>query len=108
MFLFCARSGGDVVSVERLGDELHFKEVVRPSGHSVIRIIVYDSSKVAEMHGNLKKWSVTLSKVTFQVCLPSIVRPQRICEEFALFWKEGERDDRWTYAEASIREATTV
>ena len=47
-------SWGDVVSVERQGDDLYFKEVVRRSDHSVLRVIVFDTSKVGEMHDMLK------------------------------------------------------
>ena len=97
-------SWGDVVSVERRGNELHFKEVVRPSRHSVIRVIVYDSSQVAQVHENLKSMKCDTEQSHFRVCLQSIVRPLRICEKFGPFWKKGEADGRWTYEEASIRE----
>jgi hypothetical protein len=101
-------SWGDVVSVERHGDELHFKEVVRPSRHSVIRVIVYDTSKVGEMHDKLKKMKCD----TEQSHLPSLLTvdcpPTSDLRKIRAFLKKGEADGRWTYEEASIREATAT
>lgn len=97
-------SWGDVVSVERVADELHFKEVVRPSRHSVIRVIVYDSSKAAEMHDKLK----AMKCETEQSHLPSLLTvdcpPTADLGKIRAFLEEGEADGRWTYEEASIRE----
>jgi Domain of unknown function (DUF4265) len=51
-FLALGISWGDVVSAEREGNELQFRKVVKPSDHSVLRVIVHDTSKVGEMQTN--------------------------------------------------------
>src|SRR3954465_12191859 len=62
-------SWGDIVSVERKGDELHFRELVRTSGHSVLRVIVYDQSDVDEVHEKLRRMNCD----TEQSHLPSLL-----------------------------------
>jgi hypothetical protein len=99
-------SWGDVVSVERKDNELHFKEVVRPSDHSVIRVIVYDTSKVGEMHDKLREMDCD----TEQSHLPSLLTvdcpPSADLEQVLDFLGNGEAEERWTYEEASIRNAS--
>jgi hypothetical protein len=100
-------SWGDVVSVDRKDDELHFKEVVRPSDHSVLRVIVHDKSKVGEMHDKLKEMNCD----TEQSHLPSLLTvdcpPTAELRKVLDFLNEGEADGRWTYEEASIRNTPT-
>lgn len=100
-------SWGDVVSAEREGNELHFKEVVRPSDHSVLRVIVHDPSKVGEMHDKLNE----LGNDTEQSHLPSLltvdVPPAVDLQKVLDFLNVGETDGRWTYEEASIRDGST-
>ena len=101
-------SWGDVVSVERRGEGLYFKELVRPSRHSVIRVIVYDSSHIAGMHDTLKAMNCD----TEQSHLPSLLTvdcpPTADLQKIRAFLNQGEVDGRWTYEEASIRQGTAT
>jgi hypothetical protein len=101
-------SWGDVVSGEQKGDELHFKEVVRPSDHSVLRVIVHDKSKVGEMHDKLKEMNCDTEQSHLPSLLTVDVPPTADLRKVLDFLSEGEADGRWTYEEASIREATTA
>ncbi len=101
-------SWGDVVSVERRGDELHFKEIVRPSDHSVIRVIVYDKSKVGEMHDKLKEMKCDTEQSHLASLLTVDCPPTSDLRKVLDFLNEGEADGRWTYEEASIREGAAA
>ena len=48
-------SSGDVVSVDQFEDKLCFKKLVHPSGHSTLRVIVFDESEVAGVREMLKQ-----------------------------------------------------
>jgi hypothetical protein len=96
-------SWGDVVAVERKGDELHFKGVVHPSDHSVLRVIVYDQTKVGEMHDKLKEMNCDTEQSHIPSLLAVDVPPTSDLQEIREFLIDGEADDRWTYEEASIR-----
>ncbi len=99
-------SWGDVVSAERKGKELHFNEVVRPSQHSVLRVIVYDRSKVGEMHQKLKEMGTDTEQSHLPSLLTVDVPPAVDLDSLREFLREGEADDLWTYEEASIRHGT--
>ena len=45
---------GDVVSAKRIDDEFFFEKLLRPSGHSLVRIIVYDEAEVPKLCSELK------------------------------------------------------
>lgn len=96
-------SWGDVVSAVREGDELHFREVVQPSSHSVLRVIVFDPTKVDEVHEKLNEMKCDTEQSHLPSLLSVDVPPTVDLEEVLDFLREGEADDRWTYEEASIR-----
>lgn len=96
-------SWGDVVSVEREGDELHFKEVVRPSAHSVLRVIVFDQSEVDGLHEELKRMSCDTEQSHLPSLLSVDVPPTADLKEVRAFLDKGEADGRWEYEIASIR-----
>lgn len=98
-------SWGDVVSVEREGDELHFKDVVRPSAHSVLRVIVFDQSKVGEVHEALQQMNCDTEQSHIPSLLTVDVPPSVDLSEVRAFLDKGEAEGRWEYETASIRQA---
>lgn len=96
-------SWGDVVSAESVDNELHFKKVVRPSDHSVLRVIVYDSQKVNDMHEALHRMNLGTEQSHLPSLLAVDVPPTVELDKIIAFLEEGEADGRWTYEEASIR-----
>lgn len=93
----------DVVAVNQKGDELHFKRVVRPSGHSVLRIIVFDKSKVDEVHTTLQQMGCDTEQSHIPGLLSVDCPPSIAIEPVLEFLTRGERDGNWEYEEASIR-----
>lgn len=98
-------SWGDVVSVERKGDELHFKDVVIPSDHSVLRVIVFDQSKVSEAHNALQQLNCDTEQSHIPSLLTVDVPPLVDLKKVRAFLDKGEAEGRWEYETASIRHA---
>jgi hypothetical protein len=96
-------SWGDVVAVERHDDELHFKEVVHPSDHTVLRVIVYDQTRVGELHDKLKEMSCDTEQSHLPSLLTVDVPPTADLNKILEYLSDGEDEGRWTYEEASIR-----
>lgn len=96
-------SWGDIVSAEPKQGELRFKQLERQSGHSVLRIIVYDVSEVEDLRKDLQHLECDTEKShvpgLIAVDVPSTVSLDEVIE----FLKEGEKQDRWDYEEGSIR-----
>ncbi len=96
-------SWGDVVSVEELNGELHFKEVMRRSQNSVIRVIVYDHLDVQPLRAALEG----LRCETEQSHVPSLISvdisPSVSFDEVTTFLDSGESGGKWQYETASIR-----
>lgn len=93
----------DVVSVEREGNELHFTKIVRPSDHSVLRVIVFDESEIEKTRQNLQQIGCDTEQShipgLLSIDCPPSVEVNRVLE----FLASGEQDGRWEYEEASIR-----
>ena len=95
------------MSAEREGSELHFKEIVRRSTHSVLRVIMHDPSKVGEMHDKLNQMGSNTEESHLPSLLTVDVPPTVNLQKVLDFLNEGEADGRWTYEEASTRDGST-
>jgi len=93
----------DIVSASVEGDELEFKELVQPSGNSVLRIIAVDKSGVGKLREQLRQMQCEseLSDIPgfLSVEVPAIVNIDPILN----FLAAGEEEGRWEYEEGSIR-----
>jgi len=95
----------DVVDVEEQENELHFKSVVRPSGHSVLRIIVYDLPAVEELRESLRGLGCSSEASHIEGFLAVDVPPSVSLDEVRRFLDPGEAAERWEYEEGSLRHA---
>jgi hypothetical protein len=99
-------SFGDVVSAFIQGDKLCFRGLLEPSAHSVIRIIVFDTSEVESLRSSLRNMgcSSELSHISqlFTVDIPPSVSIKSIRE----LLDAGERRGDWEYEDASIRHSS--
>jgi hypothetical protein len=92
----------DVVSVQRKEGELHFEELVIPSAHSTIRVIVFNEKHVESLRQSLTRLgcSSELNKTKLiSVDIPPEVNYSKVIELLA----KGEEDELWGYEEAAIR-----
>lgn len=53
---------GDIVSATAEQQELRFQEVVRPSGHSTLRLIIYDEKDIPSVGALLEELGCTIER----------------------------------------------
>lgn len=99
-------SYGDIVSAFNQDDKLCFRQLLVPSAHSVVRVILFDTSGVESLRSSLQDMgcSSELSHVShlFAVDIPPSVSLKSIRE----LLDAGERRGDWEYEEASIRHSS--
>jgi hypothetical protein len=93
----------DIVSVEEVEDEIYFKQLVTPSGHSVLHVVVFDESKIDVLLKTLKHMSCDIEQsnipILFSVDIPESIDIQPIID----FLQQGQDSGFWEYSEASLR-----
>ena len=101
-------STGDVVSVQQVGSDLYFKELIRPSGNSVFRLYFYDESEVKATRENFRmlgcEWTQSIFATVIAVEIPSAVP----IESVAALIEEGAESGHWEYEQASLRHPVAV
>ena len=101
-FFIKGLSTDDVISASTVDGELHFKEIVRPSGNSILRVVVYDAS-VEQLRHDLQQLNCETELCNipgfFSVEVPASVDIRPVLD----FLLKGENEGRWEYEEASVR-----
>jgi hypothetical protein len=94
----------DVVAAIPDRGVLQYKDVVQPSGHSTLRIIVYEESQAAEVRALFKRMgcSTELSHVPGLIAVD--VPPSVSLESLRRMLDEGRSQGRWDYEEACLAE----
>ena len=94
----------DIVSATLEGEVLQYSDVVQPSGHSTLRVIVYDESQVAEVRALFKQMgcSTELSHIPGLIAID--VPPSVSLDVLKPVLDEGRAKDRWDYEEACLAE----
>jgi hypothetical protein len=92
----------DVVAAIPDGGMLQYKDVVQPSGHSTLRIIVYEESQAAEVRALFKRMgcSTELSHIPGLIAVD--VPPSVSLESLRRVLDEGRSQGRWDYEEACL------
>ncbi|MDM1072409.1 DUF4265 domain-containing protein [Empedobacter brevis] len=104
--LFYAKeySYGDIVRVEEEGGELYVKELIKPSGHSTIRILFSDVNLIPSTRDFLKQIDCDSEQSNMDslvaVDIPENVFYQKVRD----YLDEGENKGLWEYEEACISE----
>lgn len=93
---------GDIVSVENDEGDLYFDELITPSGHSTVQMIIYypeDVSKIGEELVNLGcDWEGSHLKEYISVDIPPMVSYAPVKE----YLQKGFLQKRWDYKEACL------
>ena len=96
-------SFGDVVRVERRDGLNIYREVVQPSGHSTLRVILFEQAQAEVLRHRLRG----LLCATEQSHIPGLVAvdvpPSADLTEVRRFLDEGEQAGLWEYEEAAVR-----
>jgi Domain of unknown function (DUF4265) len=96
-------SSEDVVAVERAGDELHFKSLVRPSANSVFRIYASNPTDVQPLRDALGNLQVE-SELSHIPELVAVEVPGTVAIEPILkLLMTGVNEGRWEIQEGTLR-----
>ena len=96
-------SSEDLVRVEVVGGRSEFREVLKPSGNSVLRLYIFDKEKVASVRSRLRSMGVEseLSDILHLIAL-EIPRSQN-ARPVLSFLQEGKEDGAWDIQEGVLR-----
>ncbi|MCI0358766.1 MAG: DUF4265 domain-containing protein [Planctomycetaceae bacterium] len=94
---------GDVVSVNRIGDELFYDSTEQPSGNSLVRVVMFGGRDPQELRSRLRAIGCS-SELSH---LPSLfavnVPPSVDIGQVRALLDEGSALDQWDYEEAILR-----
>ena len=91
---------GDVVSAKPEQGFLRFKDVVQPSRHKTMRVIIYDKREVPAARELLKKQGCDVEQSHIPGLISVDVPPAVSLPELRQILDEGEAQERWGYEEA--------
>ena len=95
-------ASGDIVSATVEQHELRFREVVRPSGHSTLRLIIYDEKDVPAVRALLEQLGCTIERSHIPGLISVDVPPTVPLVALKKTLDEGEAQERWGYEEACL------
>jgi hypothetical protein len=93
---------GDIVSAIPEQGLLKFKEVVKPSGHSTLRLIVYDEAEVPSVLEQFGKLGCTNEKSHIPGLIALDVPPSVSLEALRQVLDSGMEQGRWDYEAACL------
>lgn len=94
----------DVVSAVPEEGVFRFKEVVQPSGHSTLRVVVYDPSDVPAVHALFKQRGCSTEQSHLPRLIAIDVPPAVSLDELKQVLDSGREQERWGYEEACLAE----
>lgn len=96
---------GDIVSASEGTQEFRFLEVVKPSGHSTLRLIVHDENDIPSVKAMLEKLGCSIERSHIPGLISLDVPPTVYMESLKSVLDEGEAQERWGYEEACLASA---
>ncbi len=93
---------GDIVSATFEQQELRFQEVVRPSGHSTLRLIIYDEKDIPSVRALLEELGCSIERSHIPGLISVDVPPTVSLAVLRKILDEGEAQERWGYEEACL------
>jgi hypothetical protein len=96
-------SWGDVVRAYPEGEDLIFDKVIEPSGHSVLRVMVFDPKAVPEVRGELAQLRCSSELSHIEGLIAIDVPGEAPYDEITRFLSVGEDEGKWEYEEGSVR-----
>ena len=101
-FLVSSIALGDLVSVEQDEDDLYFDELIEPSGHSTIQMIIFNEDEVLSIGKDVEAlgctWEGSHIKTLISIDIPKEANYGSIKQ----YLDKGETEKRWSYKEACL------
>jgi hypothetical protein len=92
----------DIVSAVPEENAFRFKDVAQPSGHSTLRVVVYDAADVPAVRALFKQLGCSTELSHLPRLLAVDVPPSVSLEELKQVLESGRHQDRWGYEEACL------
>lgn len=93
---------GDLVSVEHTGGLNQFREVVQPSGHSTLRVILFDTNLASGLRAKLKELGCETELSHLSNLIAVDVPSSKNLAEVRAVLTDGENSGGWEYEEAAV------
>ncbi len=93
---------GDVVSAKHEQGALQYEDVVHPSGHSTLRVVVYDASEVPLVRAFFEQMGCSTELSHLPRLIAIDVPPSVSLETLKPVLDAGREQDRWDYEEACM------
>ena len=102
--LFYAKeySWGNVIDVEKEGDKLYAKNLVRESGHSTIRVLLSDPQAVSRIRSDVSQMGCSPELSNMKNLISIDVPPSLSYDALITYLNKGEEKEEWEYEEACI------
>jgi len=92
----------DIVSAELEAGQLVYKDIVQPSGHSTLRVAVYDHDEVPKVHALFKQLGCATEQSHLRGLIAIDVPPSVSWDDLRRVLDTGREQDRWDYEEACL------
>lgn len=96
-------SSGDCVSVNEIEEELIFDQLQIQSGHSVLRVLVFDEKEIEDLRKSMSAMGCEFEGSHIEGLIAFDIPPNVNFDKVVAFLQEGENRNLWEYEEASIR-----
>ena len=96
-------SDGDIVRAAEMDGELLFDQMVKPSGNSVIRVVVVDPSRVQQLRDELENLNCYSELSHIKRLIAVDIPPEVSIGLVRTLLDEGEKQEIWSYEESSLR-----
>jgi hypothetical protein len=93
---------GDIVAASPEEGLLRFKEVVQPSGHSTVRLILYDEAEVPKVLEHFKQLGCDSERSHIPGLIAIDVPPSISWASIQWELETGHSQERWDYEEACL------
>jgi hypothetical protein len=92
----------DIVTASYFDNQWYFDKVVRASGHSTVRVVVYDEKQMQPLRQSLRDYGCS-SELSHLPRLVSVDIPPEIeLSQVIDFLAQGEKQEIWSYEEANL------
>jgi hypothetical protein len=100
-------ASGDVVAASRDGERLYFERVVRPSGHSTIRVMLDDATALTQVREDVRCLGCESERGPTDRLIAVDVPPNADLERVREYLADGAEEGRWDYEEACLARPTS-
>jgi Domain of unknown function (DUF4265) len=93
---------GDIVSVEEDEGELHLDELIEPSGHSTLQIVIFDEAITEELQQQLESYGCSWEGSHVATLISVDIPRETSYIPIKKYLDEGEERALWSYKEACL------